>query len=320
MFNARSFIIMTICLFVFSAAAEIPGLTSAYTSHLLTTRNLIVSNNLLNEETPKTCHQQILNIAQDNIIKITLAFGYMDVTGGQDFNDSGTNLYKNGDVLDINAKNALENILLSKCQGQISKVCGFRRSGGFISKTITNRFTGKRLEIKINLIHPAVSAVDAHNRSNLWKQQEASSQNTQSQFLNSVLTDDVVVYLGHARSGGGPDFFPPVLRANGTVDYGFYQKNRTGIKNLISYLNHSTQTAPIIGLLACKSTGLFSNSVKKASPHSILITASDLFDYNDILPTGYALLEAIINQRCTEVFERVVKVQPKSAHFLKISF
>jgi hypothetical protein len=104
------------------------------------------------------------------------------------------------------------------------------------------------------------------------------------------------------------------------VNYSFYQSEQEGIRSLVGALRGAVMPPKVVGLLACKSTGLFANRVRNASPESILVTASDLFDYNDVLPTGYAMLEAIVSQRCTEDFEQVVKIQPNSRQFLRIAF
>lgn len=48
-------------------------------------------------------------------------------------------------------------------------------------------------------------------------------------WKNSILNgDEMVIYDGHARDGGGPSFDPPQTLANGHVDYPWYRKNRPG--------------------------------------------------------------------------------------------
>ena len=123
-------------------------------------------------------------------------------------------------------------------------------------------------------------------------------------FKNSLSTNDVVLYLGHARSGGGPDFTLPVLNKNNHVDYGYYKVHKPGLTSLISGL--SSTNPKVLGILACKSTGLFSGTLKKYLPHSTLITADELFDYNDILPTGLNIIEAVAQQSCNMNFEKII--------------
>ena len=301
-----------------TSLAGLPGLASTYTRHLSGTRARIAKSQLLNTQTPKTCHQQILDISQDGQIDIMMAFGYMDVSLGQEFEDTASSLYGPGDVLDLDAKEAMENMLLSSCRQLRNFACGFRRSGDVFVKTIRDRFTGKRLKVSVTLKAPSASASDQKNRSTLANKQAQLSENTRRHFLSAVQTHDVVIYMGHARSGGGPDFLPPVLTNNGYVNYGHYKSQQKGIRDLLGALQSAPRPPKVVGLLACKSTGLFAQRVRRASPSSILVTADNLFDYNDILPTGYAMLEAAISQRCTQSFEDLVKIQPASQHFLRL--
>jgi hypothetical protein len=303
-----------------SFAGSLPGLSEAYTRHLSQTRARLIQSQLLQAPHPGTCHRQILNLSQKNQINIMLAFGYMDVSLGQDFEDSATHLYGPGDVLDRDAKMAMENMLMSSCQSRQNFACGFRRRGHQLQKTIRDRFSNRRITISVTLVAPSVSVSDHRNRTTLASRQQQLSAQSRSQFLSSFQSHDVVLYLGHARSGGGPDFYPPVLLNNGRVNYGHYRSEQDGIRGMVSQLRSAPEQPAIIGLLACKSTGLFAQRVRSVAPQSILVTADNLFDYNDILPTGYAMLEAIISQRCTDNFESVVKTQPASQRFLRLFF
>ncbi len=305
----------------FHALANLPGLSTAYTRHLRKTQNLILQNNLLSDANPKTCHAQVVALANTKTIKIFLGFGYMDISQGQDYNDSASQMYGPGDVLDLDARDAMENILISDCpsdKGQKLMACGFSRKGQKLTKKIKNRFSNSNLNIEITLQSPSVTSKDANNR--VSKKQMTSSDRSRNHFLSALQTHDVVLYLGHARSGGGPDFYPPVLTASGRVNYDYYRAEQQGIGEMLSALRGAQQKPAVLGVLACKSTGLFANRIRKVTPQSILVTADELFDYNDILPTGYAMLEAVIQQRCTDSFSRVTKVQPASSNFLKVFF
>ena len=112
---------------------------------------------------------------------------------------------------------------------------------------------------------------------------------------------------GHARSGGGPDFFPPIYLSGSHVNYSEYRRTQPGLRATLNALNGTSSPAPVVGLLSCKSTGLFSRQIKAAAPNSLLITADDLFDYNEILPTAFATLEAILSRQCGSDFDRVIR-------------
>ena len=303
------------------AYAGLPGLESAYIRHLGKTRNMIQNQSLIQNTKPKTCLKQVTDIRQDGKIDILIAFGYLDVSKGQQFKDSATSLYRSGNVLDIDAKNALKSLLKSPCPSS-KKIfaCGFRGSGDQLQKRIKDRWSGTRLKVTVTLASPAVTPFDSTNKSEKSAQQERRSEQVKQQFLQGLANKDAVIYMGHARSGGGPDFMPPVLKSNGYVNYPFYKSRKEGISAMLNALRSAAKPTPVIGVLACKSTGLFGASIKKSAPGSILITAADLFDYNDILPTGYAILEALVSQRCASGFEKVSKVQPGSSKFLRVSF
>lgn len=306
------------CRFLFSvlffsfnvSLAAIPGLSGHYNKALVFAQINAVTNFPLPSEV-KSCQTQILNMTADNQLTIFVGFGYMDFSPGQDFVDSATALYSHGDVLDPDAYDAFAKALVSSCSTGFSSknqafACGFKKGSGGFKKTIKNRFTGKNTQVLVKLASSAYSSNDYQNKTTYAEKQQQKSQNTHAQFLNALKTYDAVLYLGHARSGGGPDFYPPRLLKNGHVDYGYYKSNKPGIKSMLQSLKGASGP-DLIGLLACKSTGLFSASVQKYSGHSALITADSLFDFDDLVPTGFTVLEALISQRCNENFSNVVE-------------
>lgn len=306
----------SIFLFSFSLLASLPGLEQAYGRLLSGTRARINSQSLVSNAKVSSCNSQILEMADDDQINIFVGFGYMDVTGGQDFNDSGNSLYNNGDVLDIDAAQALTNMLKGGCSGSQNKACGFKSRNGFLSKRIRSRFNNQRIRVNIKIMSSARTADDSSNRRS--QDQANKSANTKAHFLSALQNYDVVLYLGHARSGGGPDFKPPVLTSRGNVNYSHYRQTREGIRSMLGALNGAAEPPSMIGVLACKSTGLFSRSIRNASPNSYLVTADDLFDYNDILPTGYAMIEGVVSQQCGSKLSNLIKVQPASSRFLSV--
>jgi len=318
--NFRISILLIALFFSPAVHASIPGLEMAYDRLLWRTNDKIVNQKSISSETPTSCHQQALDIRQDGKIDITVVFGYMDVSGGQEFNDSGNHLYGRGHVLDLDAKNALKGVLTSSCVGKQFSACGFRASGDKLTKRIRDRWTNQRLKITIHLASPAVSGSNSANAGQYQGRQAQASAKVKNTFLSGLQNSDATIYMGHARSGGGPDFLPPVLYNNGKVNYSYYKNKQEGIKSMLGALQAASRPSPIIGVLACKSTRLFKNSISKKAPDSVIITADALFDYNDILPTGYAILEGVISQRCSSEFTKVVKVQPTSQNFLKLFY
>lgn len=315
------FFIISFIFFTFQeswAATSIPGLSTAYYSRIMEIREVMAQKNFWNETVPTTCYAQIPQMSNDEEIKITLAFGYMDVSTGQEASYTEDSYYQIGHVLDLDAKEGMEYALSARCVDKNNFACGFKKSGRYYTKHILDRWSGRRKTVKVELIAPSVSVVNADNVGPLLRNQTASSLDAENRYLSAFVTSDVVLYLGHARSGGGPDFSPPILNNNGSVNYSHYKKNRLGFRKLLGAVAQG-QT-PVVGLLACKSTGLFSREVKRQSPGSLIISADDLFDYNDILPTAYGIVEAVVGQRCGTTFEDIVRVVPSSANDLSLLF
>jgi hypothetical protein len=316
----RTFVLFSFfTLFAPAVFANIPGLEATYSRMLGRTQATIVQKGLVPQTRPETCHRQALKIREDGQINIFVAFGYMDVSGGQDFEDSGMSLYGNGDVLDSDAKKALVGRLKTRCpSGQDSMACGFKGNGNSLRKTIRDRWSNSRIRVNIVLASPSVTSSDAANKGQYASRQQSSSAQVKNQFLGALQSYDAVIYMGHARSGGGPDFLPPVLYSSGAVNYSHYRSQQDGIRSMLGAL--SSNSAPVIGVLACKSTGLFASRIRRRAPNSLLVTADELFDYNDILPTGYAMIEGLVSQSCTDEFERITKVQPASRRFLTVFY
>lgn len=289
-----------------SGSAHATSLTDYY-------RFLISSNEtqkilpLVNENSYQlSCEAQFQQAFADGNLKITLAFGYMDVSGNPDHFNSENSRYQIGQVLDPAAKEAFEDALTRPCIklsiGE-SQICGFRKRGKTFSKRV--RHGRQNTQVTVQLLAPAVSNSDSRNQSS--RRQQNRSAEVTAQFQAALQNQDAVIYMGHARSGGGPDFSPPRYSHASHVDYSWYRSNRPGITSMLTALNSASRPAPVIGLLACKSTGLFSRSVRASAPGSLLITADHLFDYNEIIPTGFAVLEALLSRQCGDNFTQVIR-------------
>ena len=305
----------------FSVQAISPVLTSTYERHLLQTRSMIQASGFSQRNQPTTCQSQLLNMSKDGRIHITLAFGYMDISGRPETTqDSNGSLYGLGDVLDQHAKSALESVLKEPCGRRSSPfhACGFKKRGSMLVKKVKDRFSGRNLDVSIQMVAASASPSDRANKTQYSSEQAQHSAYARSIYMNGFRNSDAVIYMGHARSGGGPDFYPPVLYSNGAVNYSHYKSQQQGIRDTVSAI--SGANTPVVGILACNSTALFSNRIKKASPSSIVVTANELFDYSDIVPTGFAMVESIVSQRCTNKFDQAVRVQPNSSRFIKVAW
>lgn len=304
-------LIAFLMMFSTPATSAIPGLKGYYTSNMEAAQ----INSVANYPIPAKlsgCQSQLSNMTKDGVLSIYVAIGYLDFSAGQDFTSSENSLYTIGEVLDPDASAAFDVLLRQACatigfsKSAKTTACNFSKSGSTYSKNITDRFTGKTTKIKIKIVSAAYSSDDKKNRTTYASQQNQMSQNAETQFLSALQNYDAVIYLGHARSGGGPDFYPPQLLKNGKVDYAHYKKTQPGITKTLQALN-ATNGPSVLPVLACKSTGLFASSLQQYASNSLIITANNLFDFDDLIPTGMTTLEALTSQRCGNDFNNVIK-------------
>lgn len=262
--------------------------------------------------TSESCQGFYQNLFADRMLTITAAIGYFDESSGQDPRENY--------VADTFARSALEDALTSRCR-QGNFACGFkRRSANQFQKKVRTRYAGD-ITVIINLAHSSVSSNDYDNKTTYKAQQQKQSNLARATFFGGIQAGtDVALYMGHARSGGGPDFYPVRLLKNGKPDYGYYKSAREGISSLLSSIRSAAQKPKVVGLLACKSTGLFAGSVRKAAPRSLVISAGDLFNDTDILATGLATMDNLIAERCGSRFNTGLKIRPNSASFLNVNF
>lgn len=298
-------------MFTTPAIAAIPGLKGYYTSNMEAAQITSVASYPIPSQL-SSCQSQISNMTKDGTLSIYVAIGYLDFSPGQDFTSSENSLYTFGQVLDPDAAAAFDVLLRQTCattgfsKGSKTTACNFSKSGNTYSKSIKDRFTGKTTKIKIKIANAAYSSDDKQNRTTYASQQNQMSQNAEAQFLSALQNHDVAIYLGHARSGGGPDFYPPRLLKSGKVDYAHYKKEKPGITKTLQALS-ATSGPSVMPILACKSTGLFASSLQQYAANSLIITANNLFDFDDLIPTGMTMLEALTSQRCGDDFQNVIK-------------
>ncbi len=252
-------------------------------------------------------------------VRVTLALGYMDIPKQNERTESD-------EVLALSAFNSLSKLLKKPCKGSL-KLCDFKqRSPNEFVKSI-KRIDGETINVSLSVLH---SAASSSNYENTWgafvQKQKQQSEESERRFLNSIERgDDLVVYMGHARSGGGPDFFPPILLENGHANYKHYRQKQEGIKDLLQVIKDSFHPPQILGLLACKSTSLFASRVERVYQNLgedysdyLILTASDLFYFEDAVPTGYAIADSLLNERCGIGFERAIKSASRSAEYLNV--
>lgn len=222
------------------------------------------------------CDDFYAHVRRTGEMKIVLGVGYYDFSEGAPFKFTyrpdgsiGTVDYDFGmnATLDQTFVKVYRELLTQKCRGAL-QFCGFdERSPGVFTKDVRSP-EGGRIRARLELRSPSLSTSHAQNVGPLKDQQDARSADVTSWFFGSIDGADMVVYNGHARKGGGPDFAPPRLLSNQHVNYGWYGKNTPGLNRLTSALRSAQEKPAAVMLMACNSTKLFQRQVEAASPKS----------------------------------------------------
>lgn len=201
-------------------------------------------------------------------------------------------------------RNALVAELLKPCPpGRLA--CGFRRAEGdgeLLLKEIRAPRWGVR-QIRLEVVHSSAGPDDEENRGDPL--QRWRSRHAEAAFLEGMKEARVVLYDGHSRDGGGPDFGPPRL-TKGHVDYYWYQLRQPGLERMLSHLKESPRPPKILGLFSCVSTGHFASRIREAAPALGLVTSSQLLYYIDAFRSLIGTLEALLSGYCEQDFQAAV--------------
>lgn len=235
-------------------------------------------------ELPK-CIQQYEDFYQDGVLDISLVAGYLDMP----------NI---GKSLDQDGIEMIYGALTRPCGNIQTGACGFEETQKiYPSKVILERSMGNLtdqaallglsdsssllrsdLRVRLTLTYSSWSNYDKDNFDGrkVRAEQIKTSEIAESAFFGSIgeaskikeKPCDVCAYLGHARSGGGPDFRPVPLdwrKKEGDPDYAQYLKTRTNFRRLLRAMEASKHpTKQLIAVMGCDSEGNFYDSSRKA--------------------------------------------------------
>lgn len=222
---------------------------------------LIVSHSLFASSlTPiaeSTCQGAYKELFSRDEIRMTIALGYFDIGEGRTQDLAGLTHYLN--------------TFTSRCAKWDQKMCGFTlvSSSPFVLTRKIFGPDGNEKLLKIIIDASSVSYDDAANRSS--PEQKKQTSKMRSLFRDGLENSEVTFYHGHSRDGGGPSFGPPVLRANGHVDYEYYKANPADKKFLLSVLAKSPEKSRLVALGSCSSLRWFSKEISQQAPSSGII-------------------------------------------------
>lgn len=243
-----------------------------------------VENRCLSEYTPR--------LKEPGRMKIAVALGYSDSFGG------GFDLVRDGLLFD-----ELSLKLTEPCTAQNPGFCDFdlekiqpHEPRHYYRKILSP--TGETFNVDVYLMNSSFEVSHSKNQTEFQKEQLEKSQDTQRFYSWALENADIVLYDGHSRDGGGPDFSPPNLNSHGKIDYAWYHKNQPGLKAMIQALQ-KTKSSPIyLGLFSCASDGHFTEQLTPLLHQTSLILSTKLIEGSKAKESLFHSLDSILNFNC----------------------
>lgn len=251
-------------------------------------------------------------------IEVRVAFGYFDISDGKDYHYNGTNWGKSMSQ-DIFYEAAFRDLLKSSCKGGL-EACDFRedrRDPSLLTKTVRGP-SGEQIEVAVRTASSSVTPFYTENlmRAGEQKQRTATAEEL---FFGSIKSADVVLYVGHSRSGGGADFNPPRLMNDGKPQYRtYYIPKKPGLNRIEKELLKPGRNPMLFGHLSCTSEKYFGSRLRAATaknPSGLLLTDAKgetedeiLSQTDDLLKSAFATVDSVMRFQCASGFREALEV------------
>lgn len=273
------------------------------------------------ENKGKYCAKEYKPMFADQKLSVVIALGYSD---GMLDDATEPFAFDYGDGLGLRAT------LLQPCEKGVS-ICGFVSSPlkpNVLEKRGLLAPDGTKYDVELFL---SATAVSPKNVDNVNKY--ADAQNARSTWMQNIFDaalgagNDVVLYAGHSRYGGGMDFYPRVKKSNLPRGFTFRKKaeyftelNGEHIgKRFVSVLDKLKNAQKIgkapklFGSLSCNSKEHFYEKLKSTLPNSGFILSTDDMGTNDDTLSTIVALNSVMEMSCADTFAKGFK----AAHFSK---
>lgn len=231
-----------------------------------------------------------------DIIKVNWVFGYLD----QAHTASGDA------VLDKGYSTAAMEIITGTCRDPNVLACKFNRSKDrdgteFFYKFIKGPVGEKEHRVEIRITSSSYSDSEKENQKNSTLQSRATER-AENAFFGDIEQSDLLLYWGHHRGGGGPDFAPARRLKTGAVDMAFYKKEQPGLKRLEKALIDAKSRPKLIGIFA-GAGDRFSNVLIKSAPQTGFVTGHAGYVDSEF-SQAYTMLEGVLQKRCEGGFNQ----------------
>lgn len=216
--------------------------------------------------------------ADDGIADIRVTFGYDDTKDAREANDP------------IRAERFMNSLKDLGFQEHAASEAAARALGVPVDAPNLRILTGQTKKgqmLRVALMWSALSRSGTKNIGIGYKDQLLRSDEAMDFTKKACAEAEVMIYVGHSRSGGGPDTFPPETRpaAGGTssTDFSYYKKNRPGMQALGPYLRKMEATPKLLSWTGCLSDehfrSWFAECFAKKSHHTAVILSTRLTSY-----------------------------------------
>lgn len=264
---------------------------------------------------PEKCERVYSNALNKGVLDIRYALGYFDDTTGEERIWEGIN-YGISPSLDIETFHAVRKVLTTRCWDRSLRSCGFAESGdpkqGKVVLTKNIDLHGKKTLVRLTLTQGSATESFAQNKGPQAARQSFITTQAEDNFFNGLKVADIVLYNGHSRNGGGPDFNPPILMSNLHVNYkGYYEVKRPGIIRTMQSLKENPNKGVIVGFFSCYSKKHFYNTFIQANPTQRVILSADTIDYFDSLKASMGYLEGFLRGSCGQDLADTAKQEEK---------
>jgi hypothetical protein len=268
------------------------------------------------------CRSQYGSVFSKDEISLHVAFGYMDASetpGGGRY--GGQALLPNQSIDPIASEGLIQQLTLACHRNQ--GACGFTRdpnNSELLYKSV--RVNGRRVGVSLRITRGSETPFLSDNLGAAADAQNSRTARSEVNFFGSLGASDLTIYMGHARSGGGPDFSPPILLADLTPNYPLYRKQKPGLNKLLTALKKTSSHPAVLALLGCKSDPLFRKPLLSVDPKLGLITLPDLTYFEDGFQETYLVLDAFLRRECAGAFHKTLNqvdsgiVSPNIINFL----
>ena len=247
-------------------------------------------------------------IAGDGVVRIHLSFGYFDDSESEsvqvDFKNLGHNSSSDQAFYMVMIKG-----LTGRCKGDM-QACRFTEvAPGKLVKRVRSP-EGKDVTFEITAEYSSLTPYYQVNTVDRASEQRQKSEANRQSFMNALRTDDAVFYLGHSRNGGGPDFLPPRLMANGHPNYhGYYQPEHPGFNDLLAGIRARGEAPPLLAMYSCMSEAWFGAKLYSLSPHSsyIFSQSDKLSGMNEHFQAAFATIDGLTRFQCAQGMQDEVR-------------